>query len=490
MSSATWHALSPLDGRYLEISKALAPYFSEYSLMRYRVGIEISYLLALIEHPLPELVDFPPSAKKKLQSISENFGDASMARIKEIESRTRHDLKAVEYYIKEQMTDELEDYKEFVHLGLTSQDINHTALPLSLKDAYQEVLRPELDQFLSQLKEKATAWQSIPMLAHTHGQAATPTSLGREIEVFVTRLEAQLKTLDQIPFSAKFGGATGGMNAHLYAYPEIDWSEFAEKFVKSLGLLRSYPTTQIEPYDNVAALFDALGRVSTILIDYARDMWQYIAMEYMQLSRKKEEIGSSTMPHKINPIDFENAEGNLGLARAMGRHFSEKLPISRLQRDLSDSTVIRNVGIPLGHLLLALKNLNKGTEKLTPHRSHITEQLERQWPVITEGVQVLLRRISYPRPYEEVKKWLQSSETLDQFIALMSKEVRAHLSRSRLPRAIQQAYLDQLCQLRPQDYKESLLPANLEMGNSAARPKSLQAAQLHKKESCSTISDS
>ena len=358
----------------------------------------------------------------------------------------------MEYYIKEQMIDELEPYKEFVHLGLTSQDINHTALPLSLKDAYTEVLRPEFEQLISQLKEKAQAWQSIPMLAHTHGQAATPTSLGKEIEVFVVRLEAQLKVLDQIPFSAKFGGATGGMNAHLYAYPEVDWSEFAENFVKKLGLVRSYPTTQIEPYDNVAAFFDAIGRISTILIDYARDMWQYIAMGYMQLSSQKEEIGSSAMPHKLNPIDFENAEGNLGLSRAIGRHFSEKLPISRLQRDLSDSTVVRNLGIPLGHLLLALNNLSRGTTKLNAHRSGIAQSLEGQWRVMSEGTQALLRRINYPQPYEEVKNWLHSSETLDQFISLMSKAVRTYLSRSGLPRVVQQAYLDQLRQLRPQHY--------------------------------------
>ena len=421
-----WHALSPLDGRYVKIGQQLASYFSEYALMRYRVQIEIAYLIALIEHPLPELEGISTVMKNKLRHIADDFNEDAMARIKSIEQTTQHDVKAVEYYIKEQMTGDLKPYREFVHIGLTSQDINNTAIPLSLKECYEALLFPSLEGLVSQLNERAKAWKDISMLGHTHGQPATPTLLGKEVKVFATRLEKQLDVLRDVPFCAKFGGATGSMNAHVYAYPEIDWNNFAIQFINSLGLQRSAPTTQIEHYDHLASFFDALGRISTILIDYARDIWQYIAMDYLVLRAKKGEIGSSTMPHKVNPIDFENAEGNLGLARAIGRHFSEKLPISRLQRDLSDSTVLRNIGLPIGHLLLAIESLKKGTNKVTPNKVQIANDLHNNWEVIAETAQALLRKIGFPKPYEKVKEWVKEG-SLEGFRNKMTKDVGAFL---------------------------------------------------------------
>lgn len=428
--SHAYHALSPLDGRYASTGAQLRNYFSEYALMRYRIEVEIKYLIALIELPLPELKDFPQAGKKKLQSIAKNFSEEGMARIKEIEKTTRHDIKSVEYYIKEQMDEQgLAAYKEFVHIGLTSQDINNTAIPMALRDAYKKVLRPELTNLITQLKKKAEAWEDIAMLAHTHGQPATPTLLGKEIQVFVVRLEEQLKVLNNVPFSAKFGGATGGMNAHYLTYPDKDWHRFANKFVKGLGLKRSYPSTQIEHYDHLAAFFDAWGRIATILIDYARDMWQYISLNYFRLQQKADEIGSSTMPHKVNPIDFENAEGNLGLARAIGRHFSEKLPISRLQRDLSDSTVLRNMGVPLGHLLLALQNLQQGTAKVQPNIACIDEDLLKNLEVISEGLQILGRRKRIKDPYELIKMFfdkLRKTQAQEQRTASLKEEYLRH----------------------------------------------------------------
>ena len=360
-----WDVLSPIDGRYADATKSLRSYFSEFALMRYRVHVEIQYFLALVDKKVAILHDFPSEKRELVEKIAADFDEKAMTRIKKFEQTTRHDIKAVEYYIKERIIEaDLGKYKEFIHIGLTSQDINNTSIPMSLRDAYKGVLRPSLEALIDQLKGNAKDWQDIMMLARTHGQPATPTYLGREIEVFVVRLEAQLAVLDKIPFHAKFGGATGGMYAHQYIDNQQDWHAFAEAFVKKLDLVRSYPTTQIEHYDHLAAFFDGWGRISTILIDYARDMWQYISMDYFSLKQAKGQIGSSAMPHKVNPIDFENAEGNLGLARAIGRHFSEKLPISRLQRDLSDSTVLRNIGVHFGHILLALQGLQAGTKKV------------------------------------------------------------------------------------------------------------------------------
>ena len=398
-------AISPVDGRYRGKVDQLGNYFSEFALIRYRVQVEIEYFIALCELPLPQLADFDKGHYTALRDIYKNFSLSDAERVKEIEQTTNHDVKAVEYFIKEKMDAlKLGDEREFVHFGLTSQDINNTATPYSLKAATHEVYNPAIDELVAKLRELADEWRTVPMLAHTHGQPASPTSLGKEIRVFVERLDKQLAQLRAIPFPAKFGGATGNFNAHSVAYPTIDWVAFANRFVnETLGLERSQYTTQIEHYDNIAALFDAYKRVNTILIDLARDMWTYISMEYFNQKIKAGEVGSSAMPHKVNPIDFENAEGNLGLANALFEHLASKLPISRLQRDLTDSTVLRNIGVPVAHTLIAISSLMKGLGKLIINRDAIDRDLDNNWAVVAEGIQTILRREKYPNPYEALK---------------------------------------------------------------------------------------
>lgn len=398
-------AISPVDGRYRKQTEELAAYFSEAALIRYRLLVETEYFIALCKLPLPQLKQVDPAVFPKLrETIYENFSASDAARVKEIEKTTNHDVKAVEYILKEKFDSlGLETSKEFVHFGLTSQDINNTATPLLLKEAYEKVLRPQLNEVIAVLENLAKEWASVPMLAHTHGQPASPTRLGKEIEVFVSRLKEQLRLLELVPFSAKFGGATGNFNAHHVAYPAIDWKAFGDQFVASIGLKRSHPTTQIEHYDNLAAFFDGLKRINTILIDFSRDTWQYIAMNYFRQKTKAGEIGSSAMPHKVNPIDFENAEGNFGMANAIFEHLSAKLPISRLQRDLTDSTVLRNVGVPFAHTLIALKSLQKGLGKLILNEAALDRDLEENWAVVAEAIQTILRREGYPKPYEALK---------------------------------------------------------------------------------------
>jgi adenylosuccinate lyase len=399
-------AISPVDGRYRKQTEELLAYFSEGALIRYRLRIETEYFIALCQLPLPQLKDVPVSVFPTLRkNLYQEFSPEDAARVKEIEKTTNHDVKAVEYVMKEKFDKlKLESFKEFVHFGLTSQDINNTATPLLLKEAHENVLKPLLLSLIHELEQKATAWENIPMLARTHGQAASPTRLGKEIRVFSERLKEQLRLLEQIPFSAKFGGATGNFNAHHVAYPEIDWKKFADNFVLSLGLKRSHPTTQIEHYDNLAAYFDGLKRINTILIDMSRDFWAYISVNYFKQKIKEGEVGSSAMPHKVNPIDFENAEGNLGLANAIFEHLSAKLPISRLQRDLTDSTVLRNIGVPVAHTLIALKSLQKGLGKLILNESVLEKDLEENWAVVAEAIQTILRREGYPKPYEALKE--------------------------------------------------------------------------------------
>lgn len=398
-------AISPVDGRYRKQTEELAAYFSEAALIRYRLLVETEYFIALCKLPLPQLKQVDPAVFPKLrETIYGNFSASDAARVKEIEKTTNHDVKAVEYILKEKFDSlGLEASKEFVHFGLTSQDINNTATPLLLKEAYEKVLHPQLNEVIAVLENLAKEWASVPMLAHTHGQPASPTRLGKEIEVFVSRLKEQLRLLELVPFSAKFGGATGNFNAHHVAYPAIDWKSFGDQFVASLGLKRSHPTTQIEHYDNLAAFFDGLKRINTILIDFSRDTWQYIAMNYFRQKTKAGEIGSSAMPHKVNPIDFENAEGNFGIANAIFEHLSAKLPISRLQRDLTDSTVLRNVGVPFAHTLIALKSLQKGLGKLILNEAALDRDLEENWAVVAEAIQTILRREGYPKPYEALK---------------------------------------------------------------------------------------
>lgn len=405
MVLSTLTAISPVDGRYRNKTENLAIYFSEFALIRYRVRVEIEYFIALSEF-LPQLSELDtPAMKKALRAIYQDFSEADALRIKEIESVTNHDVKAVEYFIKEK-TDHIlaEKYHEFIHFGLTSQDINNTSVPLSLKEALNEVYYPGLESVIATLRKYADEWMDIPMLAKTHGQPASPTRLGKEIMVFVYRLEQQLALLKAVPISAKFGGATGNFNAHHVAYPEYDWKAFGNRFVgEVLGLKREEWTTQISNYDNLAAIFDGLKRVNTILIDLNRDFWQYISMEYFKQKIKAGEIGSSAMPHKVNPIDFENAEGNLGIANAILEHLSRKLPISRLQRDLTDSTVLRNVGVPLAHIEIAFKSLEKGLGKLLLNEKALYEDLDNCWAVVAEGIQTILRREGYPKPYEALK---------------------------------------------------------------------------------------
>lgn len=408
-------AISPVDGRYRRATEKLADFFSEAALIRYRIRVEVEYFIALCELPLPQLKGVDPSCRQPLRDLYRKFTIRDAARVKDIESITNHDVKAVEYLLKEKF-DELgmQPYKEFIHFGLTSQDVNNTAMPLALKEAWQQVVKPALDQVLDDLEQKARQWKSVSMLARTHGQPASPTTLGKEIYVFVDRLKQQLKLLEMVPYSAKFGGATGNFNAHHVAYPEMDWIGFGNRFVgEVLGLERSRVTTQIEHYDNMGAFFDALKRINTILIDFSRDMWTYISMEYFKQRIKAGEVGSSAMPHKVNPIDFENAEGNLGMANALFEHLSAKLPISRLQRDLTDSTVTRNIGVPLGHMLISLSSLMKGLGKLILNREKLRTDLEANWAVVAEAIQTILRREGYPKPYEALKELTRTNMLID-----------------------------------------------------------------------------
>lgn len=406
-------AISPIDGRYRGKTDVLAAYFSEFALMRYRVRVEVEYFIALCELPLPQLTTVDRGVFETLRNIYRNFSEADAARIKEIEGVTNHDVKAVEYFLKEQFDKigGMEPYKEFIHFGLTSQDINNTSVPLSLKEALEEVYYPQLEELIAQLDTYATEWADIPMLAKTHGQPASPTRLGKEIYVFSYRLKRQLATLKTCPVTAKFGGATGNYNAHHVAYPAYDWKAFGNKFVaEKLGLEREEYTTQISNYDNLAAVFDALKRINTIMIDMNRDFWQYISMEYFKQKIKAGEVGSSAMPHKVNPIDFENAEGNLGVANALLEHLSAKLPVSRLQRDLTDSTVLRNVGVPLGHIMIAIQSSLKGLRKLVLNEQAIYSDLDNCWSVVAEAVQTILRREGYPHPYEALKALTRTNQ--------------------------------------------------------------------------------
>ncbi len=405
MEFSTLTAISPIDGRYRKQTEQLGLYFSEFALIQYRVLMEIEYFIALAELPLPQIKGkISVADKQTLREVYTNFTEQDAIRVKEIEKTTNHDVKAVEYLIKEKMQAMgLSDISEFIHFGLTSQDINNTAIPLSLMDANVQCMLPTLNDVVKKLNSLAKDWKHIPMLAHTHGQPASPTKLGKEILVFVERLEKQIEQLKLIPYSAKFGGATGNLNAHYVAYGKINWLDFSNKFLNGLGLTRSQYTTQIEHYDNLAAMFDAYKRINTILIDMSRDFWQYISMEYFKQQLKKGEVGSSAMPHKVNPIDFENAEGNLGIANALFEHLSAKLPISRLQRDLTDSTVLRNVGVPLAHTLIAYNSLLKGLGKLLLNEKAIHNDLEENWAVCAEAIQTILRREGYPKPYEALK---------------------------------------------------------------------------------------
>lgn len=399
-------AISPVDGRYRSKCEALENYFSEYALIRYRVKVEIEYFIALWRLPLPQLADAPASAVESLREIYRDFSVDDAAKVKSIESVTNHDVKAVEYFIKEQFDARgLSKYKEFIHFGLTSQDINNTAVPMSLKDALTEVYLPSLDALVSRLKARADEWADVAMLAKTHGQPASPTRLGKELMVFVYRLERQIAALKATPVSGKFGGATGNFNAHRAAYPTIDWQKFAREFLSgTLGIEREAYTTQISNYDNLAALFDALRRINTIVLDLDRDMWMYISMDYFKQKIKAGEVGSSAMPHKVNPIDYENSEGNLGIANALLSHLAMKLPVSRLQRDLTDSTVLRNIGIPLAHGMIAFASTAKGLDKLLINLKAIEDDLASMWSVVAEGIQTILRREGYPNPYETLKQ--------------------------------------------------------------------------------------
>ncbi len=407
-------AISPVDGRYRSKCESLDNYFSEFALIRYRVRVEIEYFIALCEIPLPQLSDVDHATFPALRAIYEGFTLADAERIKEIESVTNHDVKAVEYFLKERFDElNLGKYKEFIHFGLTSQDINNTSVPMSLKEAVTEVYIPALEEMIAHLDARAEEWADIPMLAKTHGQPASPTRLGKEIKVFAYRLATQLKALKSVPVSGKFGGATGNFNAHLTAYPMIDWREFAASFLRDrLGIEREEFTTQISNYDNLAALFDAMRRINTIIIDLDRDIWQYISMEYFKQKIKAGEVGSSAMPHKVNPIDFENSEGNLGIADAILGHLASKLPVSRLQRDLTDSTVLRNIGVPLAHMLIAIASTMKGLNKLILHKESIDADLDSMWNVVAEGIQTILRREGYPKPYETLKQLTRVNSTV------------------------------------------------------------------------------
>ena len=430
-------AISPIDGRYRGKTEALASYFSEYALIRYRVRVEIEYFITLCELPLPQLADFNHDLFSRLRDIYRNFTEADAGRVKEIESVTNHDVKAVEYFIKEEFDKigGLEAYKEFIHFGLTSQDINNTSVPLSIKEALEECYYPQMEELIAQLRAYAEEWNDVSMLAKTHGQPASPTRLGKEVMVFVYRLERQLEMLKACPITAKFGGATGNYNAHHVAYPRYDWKSFGNNFVADkLGLEREEYTTQISNYDNLGAVFDAMKRINTILIDLDRDFWQYVSMEYFKQKIKAGEVGSSAMPHKVNPIDFENSEGNLGIANAILVHLSMKLPVSRLQRDLTDSTVLRNVGVPMGHMVIAIQSTLKGLRKLLLNREAINADLDNCWAVVAEAIQTILRREAYPHPYEALKALTRTNqaiteESIKNFIEglAVSEEVKQEL---------------------------------------------------------------
>ena len=408
-------AVSPIDGRYRSKTECLADYFSEYALIRYRVRIEIEYFITLCELPLPQLESFNSTLFEQLRDIYRNFDETSAARVKEIEKTTNHDVKAVEYFIKEEFDKigGLADYKEFIHFGLTSQDINNTSVPLSIKEALEEVYYPQVEELIAQLQEYADEWKDIPMLAKTHGQPASPTRLGKEIEVYVYRLSEQLASLRNCKMTAKFGGATGNFNAHHVAYPQHDWRAFGNRFVsEKLGLEREQWTTQISNYDHLGSIFDAIRRINTIMIDLDRDFWMYISMEYFKQKIKAGEVGSSAMPHKVNPIDFENSEGNLGVANAILQFLAQKLPVSRLQRDLTDSTVLRNVGVPIGHSIIAIQSTLKGLRKLILNEEKLREDLEETWAVVAEAIQTILRREAYPHPYEALKALTRTNEKM------------------------------------------------------------------------------
>ena len=416
MDISSLKAISPVDGRYQKVTGKLSDYFSESALIKYRVFVEIEYFIALCDIPLPQLESFDKDLAGSLRAVYKDFTNNDAIKVKDIEKITNHDVKAVEYFLKERFDElGLGQYKEFIHFGLTSQDINNTAIPYSLKKAYFDVLKPVLDEAIDVLGKKAVAWKNIPMLARTHGQPASPTSLGKEVYVFVDRLLNQTALLKQIPFSAKFGGATGNFNAHQVAYPDIDWISFGDRFIKNiLGLERLKVTTQIEHYDNMAAFFDNLKRINTIFIDLNRDIWSYISMHYFKQKLKDGEVGSSAMPHKVNPIDFENSEGNLGIANALFEHLSAKLPVSRLQRDLTDSTVTRNIGVPVAHTLIALKSFLKGFSKLLLNEEIIRNDLQSNWAVVAEAIQTVLRREGYPKPYEALKELTRTNTHIDQ----------------------------------------------------------------------------
>ncbi len=417
MKLDTLTAISPIDGRYRSKTEPLADYFSEYALIRFRIHVEIEYFISLCELPLPQLADFDHSLFDRLRSIYRDFGEEGAARVKDIEKITNHDVKAVEYYIKEQFDSigGLDKYKEFVHFGLTSQDINNTSMPLAIKEALRDVYYPMLEELISLLRTYAEEWKDVPMLARTHGQPASPTRLGKEVEVYVYRLDEQLKSLRACRITAKFGGATGNFNAHHVAYPHIDWKAFANRFVsEKLGLEREQFTTQISNYDCLGAVFDAMRRINTILIDLDRDFWMYISLEYFKQKIKAGEVGSSAMPHKVNPIDFENSEGNLGMANAVLQFLAQKLPVSRLQRDLTDSTVLRNVGVPFGHSLIAFQSTLKGLHKLILNRDKIYADLDNTWAVVAEAIQTILRREGYPHPYEALKELTRTNKTITQ----------------------------------------------------------------------------
>ncbi|MEG1634313.1 MAG: adenylosuccinate lyase [Rikenellaceae bacterium] len=415
MELSTLTAISPIDGRYRKGAEPLANYFSEYALIRYRVLVEIEYFIALCEIPLPQLKEFDQTLFEQLRDIYRTFSTDDAKRVKAIEAITNHDVKAVEYFIKEKMDEmELGASREFVHFGLTSQDINNTATPYSLRDATNNVYYPKLQCIIDKIRSLAIEWEDVPLLAHTHGQPASPTRVGKELMVFVERLEKQLVLLRAVPCPAKFGGATGNFNAHFVAYPQINWVEFANKFVgQVLGLERSQITTQIEHYDNIAAIFDGFKRINTILIDLSRDLWTYISMDYFKQKIKAGEVGSSAMPHKVNPIDFENGEGNLGIANAVFEHLSSKLPVSRMQRDLTDSTVLRNIGVPIAHTIIALNSIERGLNKLIINKEAINNDLERNWAVVAEAIQTILRREGYPNPYETLKELTRTNNTIN-----------------------------------------------------------------------------
>ena len=437
MTLDTLTAVSPIDGRYRSKTERLADYFSEYALIRYRIRVEIEYFITLCELPLPQLASFNHDLFEQLRTIYRDFNESGAARVKEIEKTTNHDVKAVEYFIKEEFDKigGLDAYKEFIHFGLTSQDINNTSVPLSIKEALEEVYYPQVEELIQQLKEYAEEWKDIPMLAKTHGQPASPTRLGKEIEVYVYRLSEQLESLRSCKFTAKFGGATGNFNAHHVAYPSYDWRAFGNQFVsEKLGLEREQWTTQISNYDHMGSIFDAIRRINTIIIDLDRDFWMYISMDYFKQKIKAGEVGSSAMPHKVNPIDYENSEGNLGIANAILQFLAQKLPVSRLQRDLTDSTVLRNVGVPLGHSVIAIQSTLKGLRKLILHEEKLREDLDDTWAVVAEAIQTILRREAYPHPYEALKALTRTNkkmteETIHEFIQTLnvSDSVKAEL---------------------------------------------------------------